>query len=87
MKLFFSWCKKTKKAYYLKEDFVKIMNITTDLKKEKKKLLSWIKKAKKLGTKKALSFVKTATKLIDYIANYFAFNSTNAILEGIMNKV
>ncbi|MBD3204179.1 hypothetical protein GF327_07825, partial [Candidatus Woesearchaeota archaeon] len=41
----------------------------------------------KLGTKKALSFVKTATKLIDYIANYFAFNSTNAILEGIMNKV
>ncbi len=85
--LFFSWSKRAKKAYSLKEEFVRIMDKTTDVKKGKQTLETWLTKIQKLKTKKATTFAKTATKLLNYIANYFAYNSTNAPMEGIMNKV
>jgi transposase len=87
LSLFFSWSNKAKKAYQLKEAFVGIMDKTTDYKRGKYQLESWLAKVEKLKTKKATTFVKTATKLLDKISNYFAYNSTNATLEGIMNKV
>ena len=83
----FSLTNKSKKAYRLKEEFVKIMDKTTDIKKGKMLLESWIVKVEKLKTKKAISFVKTFRKRLEYIINYFHANTTNATLEGMINKV
>ena len=87
LKLFFSFAKQSKKVYCRKEEFVNIMNKITDITKGKKALLDWLQKLRKLKTKKAISFAKTVSKLIDYIANYFYRNTTNSTLEGIMNKI
>ena len=63
------------------------MDKTTDIKKGKMLLESWIVKVEKLKTKKAISFVKTFRKRLEYIINYFHANTTNATLEGMINKV
>lgn len=84
---FFSLAPKSKKAYKIKEEFVRIMDKTTDIKKGRILLEQWIAKVEKLKTKKATTFVKTLRKLFDYVLNYFYANTTNATLEGMINKV
>jgi len=84
---FFSFAPKSKKAYKLKEEFVRIMDKTTDIKKGRILLEQWIVKIEKLKTKKATSFVKTLRKLFEYVVNYFYANTTNATLEGMINKI
>ena len=64
LKIFFSFAKQSKKAYYTKEEFARIMNKITDINKGKKALLKWTQTLIKLKTKKAISFAKTVSKLI-----------------------
>ncbi|MDP3640455.1 MAG: ISL3 family transposase [Nanoarchaeota archaeon] len=87
LKYFFTLAPKSKKAYKIKEEFVWTMDKTTDIEKGRIRLERWITKVEKLQTKKSLSFVKTLRKLLDYVLNYFHANTTNATLEGMINKV
>lgn len=84
---FCSLAQKSKKAYTLKEDFVKIMDKTTDVEKGRILLEQWLVKVEKIKTKKATAFAKTLRRLFDYVLNYFHANTTNATLEGMINKV
>ena len=84
---FFILAPKSKKAYKLKEEFVRIMDKTTDIEKGRMLLQQWMIKVEKLKTKKSITFLKTLRKLFDYVLNYFHANTTNATLEGMINKV
>ena len=76
-----------KVAYELKEEFIKLFNEKLTLSKAEIKLNDWKLKALSSNLKPYIKFVKMLDNWHHGVINYFKYYVTNALAEGINNKI
>ena len=87
LRLLFKHSPKLKRAYDLCSDLTNIFDMNITPGQAKRKLGGWIRRARKSGLTCFNSFIKTLSRSMQEITNYFRDRWTSGFVEGLNNKI
>ena len=87
MIILFKHSEKLKKVYELSQDLTDIFETQTTRNGGIRRLKNWIKKVQNSTITSFNTFVKTLSKRLNEIANYFVKRESSGFVEGINNRI
>lgn len=83
----FEYSPELKKTYELQQNFTEIFEMNCSRSGGERRLRNWMRRVEAVQAKCYEPFVKTLTKWLDEISNYFVKRETSGFVEGLNNKI